>query len=156
MTKAEGSAVERRELDGGFVLVGPEGRASVRELSPGVIRATYSGTAHGAFAAPVQRLLEQRIGAGLRVAVCVDAERMSAYESSYRERWARWLGAHRADIDTIPILVGSGMVRLGINLVNPLVGHILQPIGRRDAFEAVVGQLLTEREGLREGLREVI
>ena len=142
--------VERRELDNGFVLIGPEGRTSVRELVPGVIRTALSGVGHGDFAAPVHRLLDARIAAGMRVAICVDAQRMDSYESSYRERWSRWLGNNREHIDQMPILAGSGMVRLAIGVVNPLVGNIMQTFSRRDDFEACVGELLEARDGLRQ------
>ncbi|MDH5675767.1 MAG: hypothetical protein OEZ06_26825 [Myxococcales bacterium] len=143
------STVDASEVADGFLLEAGNDRMSVRVLAPGVVRASVRGNAAADFFEPTAALLDHYLAEGLSVAICVDTERMNSYDTLFRERWSHWLQHNRENISGMPFLVRSGIVRLGINMVNSLTGGLITTHADRTSFEAAVAaEVSRERDRL--------
>ncbi len=119
----------------GFSLEARAGSAQVREVVLGVLDIRYVGLAHADFVAPICELLDQRIREGHKVSLCVDAHELQGYATEFRKTWTDWFRRQRGHYHQVPILFRSSLVRMGINLVNPLIGNMILPLSEPAAYE---------------------
>ena len=114
------------------------GLVNISELMPGFLYAEYQGMATESMVPPITAWLERRIAEGRRVAIAVDATNLSSYETGYRKGWSQWLSVHRRDTEAVMILFRSNLVRMGISVVNMVIGTLIEPYSDRQLFERAV------------------
>jgi hypothetical protein len=68
----------------------------------------------------------------------VDASELEGYESDFRKQWTTWFRNQQGNYHQVPILFRSALVRMGINLVNPLIGNKIHALTERTQYEEVV------------------
>jgi hypothetical protein len=130
--------VRTPEAGGGYTLQMRGGKARVQELVPGVLNIRYQGIGHAAFVPEIQRGANQRIREGLTVTICVDASELVSYDTEFRKKWTSWFAESKGHYHQVLILFRSSLVRMGINLVNPLIGNMILPFTERSEYEASV------------------
>ena len=123
---------------GGYSLELRGGKVRVHELVTGVLDIRYHGIGHAAFVPEIQRGANQRIREGHVVTICVDASELASYDTEFRKKWTSWFAEHKGHYHQVPILFRSSLVRMGINLVNPLIGNMILPFTQRSEYEAAV------------------
>lgn len=69
-----------------------------------------------------------------------DAEKLTDYESGFRQQWTDWLRQHRGSIKAFHLLHSSGLIRVGVNLANMLVGDLIKSYPDRSAFEKAMNE----------------
>ncbi len=65
-----------------------------------------------------------------------DWEQISSYESKARTRLTQWGDAIRDDVRSVHILVGSTLVKMGVNVASLVLGNMLVAYDSRERFEA--------------------
>ena len=123
---------------GGYALELRGGKARVHEPVLGVLDIRYHGIGHAAFVPEIQRGANQRIREGYTVTICVDASELASYDTEFRKKWTSWFAENKGHYHQVPILFRSSLVRMGINLVNPLIGNMILPFTERSEYEAAV------------------
>lgn len=124
----------------GFSLEARAGSAQVREVVDGVLDIRYVGLAHADFVPPIHELLDRRIDEGHKVCVCVDAHELQGYAPEFRKAWTDWFRKRRGHYHQVPILFRSNLVRMGINLVNPLIGNMILSLSEPADYERALVQ----------------
>ncbi len=122
----------------GFTLSYRGSKVHVREVARAAFDISYHNIAYGVFAAEVQAELAPRLREGHKISLCVDASALSSYESEFRRLWSKWFSEHRGRYYQVPILFRSPLVRMGINVVNPLIGNMILALSDRAAYEQAV------------------
>ena len=87
---------------------------------------------------PVAAYLDAAMDEVVGLRFFVDASDLATYTTGFRKGWAAWLERHREEVGEIHMLVRTRAVKMGINIVNPLIGNILVPHSERSAFEAEI------------------
>ena len=144
---ADPHELNRVEKPDGFDLQLRKSSVSLRELAPGVFSVRYQGVGHADFVPQLQRALDARIRKGLVVALCVDASELQGYESDFRRLWTTWFTAQRGNYHQVPILFRSELVKMGINLVNPLIGNKILALTERAKYDEVVQKAVVRARG---------
>jgi hypothetical protein len=131
----------------GFTLEAHAGSAQVREVVTGVLDIRYVGLAHADFVPPIHELLDRRIKEGNKVSLCVDAHELQGYATEFRKAWTDWFRRQRGHYHQVPILFRSNLVRMGINLVNPLIGNMILPLSEQAAYEQALNDATMRARG---------
>lgn len=139
----------------GYVLTLRGSKVLVRELALAVFDIRYQGIGHGRFVTEIQRDLTRRIREGHKVSLCVDAGDLVSYESDFRRLWTKWFSENRGQFHQVPILFRSALVRMGINVVNPLIGNMILAVSHRAAYDEAVKEAVLRAAQSRVGSRAV-
>ena len=65
-----------------------------------------------------------------------DWERITSYDSKARTRLTQWGDSIRANVRSVHILVGSTLVKMGVNVASLVLGNMLTAYDSRERFEA--------------------
>jgi hypothetical protein len=90
---------------------------TIGQLSPRVLVLRISGTDIGEFGDAPMRSLEGRLGAAAPARLFIDARDVRGASIEVSGEWARWLGAHRKELDEIHMLTGSRFVEVTAGFV---------------------------------------
>ncbi len=124
---------------------GKLGVATMSRPARGVVLVRYEGMAHAHFVPRITAEVDTVIAEDGGLLLFVDAEHMSSYDSGYRVGWTEWLRRNRSHVELVHILFTSSLVRMGINIVNPLVGGYLVAHSSRAQFYGALEQATSSR-----------
>ena len=102
----------------------------------------YSEEGDVALAGPLLREMSRVLRSGRPMCIMNDAEQLTDYDSGFRQQWTEWLRQNRSQIKAFHLLHGSGLVRVGANLANVVLGDLIKGYADRTAFDAAVSQFL--------------
>lgn len=123
----------------------------MRRRAPGVVLVSYEGMATEEVVPEIAAFLEDEIARAGKIRFFVDAGDLITYTTEYRKAWTVWLKAHRSDLGEVQMLVRSRIVRMGINVVNPLVGNFLIAYSERGEFESALDDAVVSASTRRTG-----
>ncbi|PRQ04839.1 hypothetical protein [Enhygromyxa salina] len=139
-----------RELDDDRLLIEHEhGHVEVRELAPAVFITRYYGTAPVIVVDPVISRFNDRIAAGHRISLSIDATDLAFFEAEFRRRLTDWMRENKAHLDDVHLLFSSRLVMMGAALVNATIGPKIKSFAEREEFDAAIQAAIAARQAVK-------
>lgn len=140
--------MEVRQLEDRLLIEHAHGHVEVTELAPAVFVTRYYGTAPVVVVEPVLELFNQRLAAGQRVSLAIDATDLAFFEAEFRRRWTDWMREHKAQLDDVHLLFSSRLVMMGAALVNATIGPKIKSFSDREEFNAAIQAAIAARRSM--------
>ncbi|MFV8750857.1 hypothetical protein ACNOYE_09945 [Nannocystaceae bacterium ST9] len=140
-----GTPFELLDLGDRLVIRHDTGHAELREPYPSVFVTRYFGAAPAIVFAPFSARLDERLAAGLRVSLSIDATALALFESEFRQRWTEWMREHKNHLDDVNLLFSSRLVMMGAALVNATIGPKIKSFAEPERFEAAIAAAIESR-----------
>jgi hypothetical protein len=122
--------VESQTKEGVLFLKSPQmggGESRVTRLRPNVILLFIDGYMEESFFELQVAPFDKAISEGHTITIFNDTYGFKKYDSGFREKWGQWLKAHRKQVTAVHMLVGSPLVKMGLNIINLFAGGVLKP-----------------------------
>jgi len=129
-----GARVRREELPDGYRLHERLGHASFHRHNGDVALVVYDGGLTNQVLPSQFESFAEIVAEMGGVAVFIDAEALTSYTTDFRKDWTSWFRANRSELRECHVLIRSALVRMGVNLVNPLIGNLMRPHSDRASF----------------------
>lgn len=120
-------------------------RVVVDNPAPGVLTSAVSGYIQMEAASGLMGAFDAVAAAQGPVDAFHDWSAVVGYDTQTRETYTAWSKAHRAQVKSVNILVGSRLVAMGISVANLMVGGFLKATQDRDAFKRALQGVLAKR-----------
>ena len=117
----------------------------IESLAPGVLHTVLHGRVTTETARRIIEAGNLIMAEGQRLCAFHDWEDVQSYEPEARPLLTNWGVERRAQIDTVHILLRSGLTRMGVSLAAMVLGRMLKPYRARDAFEAAMAEAIRAR-----------
>ncbi|MBL8681236.1 MAG: hypothetical protein JNK05_18810 [Myxococcales bacterium] len=105
------------------------------ELPP-IVRLTFVGLGHEAFAKAIHELMDEWIALGMvPLQIFVDASELVAIEPGFRARSVDWVLRNRAHIVSVRAFTRSRLISMAINLSRLFVGDVLMAFNDKESLE---------------------
>jgi hypothetical protein len=121
------------------------GRFEVSFPARGVVHCVIAGGATETMSPQVFAALENQVQLHGTLAMFFDAGEMHSYTTAFRKQWTGWLKQHRPHISQLEVFLRSAVVRMGVNLVNPLIGNFIHASSDRVDFERLLREAIEAR-----------
>ncbi len=139
--------MEVRELEDDRLLIEhAHGYAEVTELAPGVFVTRYYGTAPVLVVEPVVKRFNERLAAGHRISLSIDATDLAFFEAEFRRRWTEWMRENKTMLDDVHLLFSSRLVMMGAALVNATIGPKIKSFSDREEFDTAIKAAIAARQ----------
>jgi hypothetical protein len=108
----------------------------------GVVLFTYEGHMTADVIPFIERTFDRVLAQGVRPDLFIDVERMTGYDSDYRQAVSRWGTRIQSRSGEHHFFVRSRLVAMGIAVSNLAAGGKLQPTTKRPEFEAALARAI--------------
>ncbi|HLL52342.1 MAG TPA: hypothetical protein VK447_02290 [Myxococcaceae bacterium] len=128
--------VQRESLPEGVTrFKGKMGEALFSTPAPAVALVRYKGHADEALYEPISGEMNALLQRVPKVTLFVDFAECGSYDTDFRARWTEWFRANAPKLVGSHILQKSALVKMGIQLVNLIIGQVLTPVTDPAEFE---------------------
>jgi hypothetical protein len=123
------------------------GKLVVSQPVLGVVVFTYEGHMTADVVPFIERTFDRVLAQGVRPDMFVDVERMTGYDSDYRQAVSRWGARVQRQCGEHHFFVRSRLVAMGIAVSNLAAGGKLQATTKRAEFEAALARCIARHSG---------
>jgi hypothetical protein len=116
----------------------PRGSLAISQPVLGVIVFTYRGYMTAQVVPFVERSVERVLGVGLRPDLFIDLDRMTGYDSEYRQAISKWGANTYRRLGEVRVFVRSKIVAMGIAVSNLTAAGTLKPTTNRSQFQSAL------------------
>lgn len=124
--------------DGSTRLSTEKGSVTYAFPKPDVVVARYAGILTVELFRGMDEVLARRLALRPSLRLYVDLGDIEHYEPAFREGWAGWFRAHRAQTAALHVLFRSRLVGIGLTVISVALGASITTYSDRAAFERVV------------------
>jgi len=116
----------------------PRGSLAITHPAPGVIVFTYQGHMTADVVPFIERSVDRVLAAGHVPDLFIDLDRLTGYDSDYRQEVSKWGARTYRRLGEVRFLVRSKIIAMGIAVSNLTAGGRLKPTTRRSEFQTAL------------------